>query len=321
MKAAVYRAYGSPDVVTCEEVEKPTPGDDEVLIEVRAASANQFDLHLMKGKPAPLRLMTGLRKPKSTRPGRDVSGTVVAVGSKVTQFKPGDDVFGFSSGAFAEFACTKEGRLARKPADVSFEHAAAVPMAAITALQGLRDGGRIRRSDKVLIDGASGGVGTFAVQIAKSFGAHVTAVCSTRHISTAESLGADRVIDYTREDFTKGGERYDLIFAANAHRSILDYRRALTREGRYVMAGGGWLQIVQGLSIAPLLSLVGAKKMRMASASVKQPDLVCLADLLESGKLTPVIDRRYALSAVADALRYLDEGHAMGKVLITIGAD
>lgn len=320
MKSAAYHTYGSPDVVTYEEVEKPSPGDDEVLVEVRAASANQFDLYLMKGRPVLLRLLTGLRKPKSTRPGRDVSGTVVAVGASVTQFKRGDEVFGFSSGAFAEFACTKEGRLARKPANVSFENAAAVPMAAITALQGLRDPGRIRRGDRVLIDGASGGVGTFAVQIAKSFGAHVTAVCSTRNVATARSLGADRVIDYTQEDFTRGGDRYDLIFAANAYHPIFDYRRALTRDGRYVIAGGGWSQILQSLLFGPLLSLVGSKKMRIISARIRQTDLVFLSDLLESGKVVPVIDRRYPLSGVVEALRYLDEGHAKGKVLITFGA-
>jgi NADPH:quinone reductase-like Zn-dependent oxidoreductase len=320
MKAAVYHTYGSPDVVTCEEVEKPTPDDDEVLIKVHAASANQFDLHLMKGKPFPLRFMTGLRKPKSTRPGRDVSGTVEAVGANAQQFTIGDEVFGFSSGAFAEFACTKESRLARKPANVSFEAAAATPMAAITALQGLRNAGRIQRSDKVLIDGASGGVGTFAVQIAKSFGAHVTAVCSTRHVATAGSLGADRVIDYTREDFTHGSECYDLIFAANAHHPILNYRRALTKDGRYVIGGGGWAEVLQGLMLGPLLSLVGTKKMLIASVRIKQEDLVYLGDLLGAEKLVPVIDRRFPLSGVAEALRYLDEGHAMGKVLITFGA-
>jgi len=316
----VYRTYGSPDVVACEEVEKPIPGDDEVLIEVRAASANQYDLHLMKGKPYLMRLMTGLRKPKSTRPGRDVSGTVVAVGASVRQFKPGDEVFGFSPGAFAEYACTKESRLAHKPANVSFENAAAVPMAAITALQGLRDPGRIGRGDRVLIDGASGGVGTFAVQIAKSFGAHVTAVCSTHNVAIARSIGADRVIDYTQEDFTQRDERYDLIFAANAYHSILDYRRALTRDGRYVIAGGGWRQVLQSLLFGPLLSLVGSKKMRIASARIQQSDLALLSQLLESGKVAPVIDSRYPLSGVAEALRHLDEGHAKGKVLITFGA-
>ncbi|HEY5574660.1 MAG TPA: NAD(P)-dependent alcohol dehydrogenase, partial [Anaerolineales bacterium] len=262
MKAIVYYSYGSPDVLKCEEIEKPTAGDNEVLIKVRAASVNPLDWRLMRGKPLFVRLMIGgLRKPKITRPGRDVAGQVEAVGRNVTQFKPGDEVFGACRGAFAEYVCAIEDRLALKPANISFEEAAAVPVAALSALQCLRDKGQIQLGQKVLVDGASGGVGTFAVQIAKSFGAEVTAVCSTRNVDTARSIGADHVIDYTREDFITNGQRYDLIIAANAHHSIFDYRRALGQDGIYVMVGGGWAQILQAMLLGPLLSLIGSKKM------------------------------------------------------------
>jgi NADPH:quinone reductase-like Zn-dependent oxidoreductase len=321
MKAIVYHRYGSPDVLKCEEIEKPTPGDDEVLIKVRAASVNALDWRLMRGAPYIVRILFGLRKPKIARPGRagrDVAGQVEAVGRNVTQFKPGNEVFGVCPGAFAEYACANEGKLALKPANISFEDAAAVPVAAITALQGLRDKGRIQRGQKVLVDGASGGVGTFAVQIAKSFGAEVTAVCSTRNVDTARSIGADHVIDYTRENFTQSGQRYDLIIAANAYHSIFEYRRALSQDGIYVMAGGGWAQILQAFSLGPLLSLIGRKKMCNFMAKINKEDLVLLKDLLEAGKVVPVIDRRYPLSQVAEAIRYLEEGHARGKVVITM---
>jgi NADPH:quinone reductase-like Zn-dependent oxidoreductase len=317
MKAIVCHSYGSPDVLKYEEIEKPTPGDDEVVIRVRAASVNPLDWRLMKGRPYPVRIMTGLRKPKITRPGRDVAGQVEAVGRTVTQFKPGDEVFGACRGAFAEYACTTEDKLAMKPANISFEDAAAVPVAAITALQGLRDKGRIQRGQKVLVDGASGGVGTFAIQIAKSFGGEVTAVCSTRNVDAARSFGADHVMDYTREDFTQSGQRYDLIMAANAYHSIFDYRRALIQDGIYVMAGGGWAQILQAMLLGPFLSLIGSKKMRFFMAKINKTDLVLLKDLLETGKVVPIIDRRYPLSEVAEAIRYLEEGHARGKVVIT----
>ncbi len=240
MKAVTYTEYGSPDVLHFTELEKPTPNDHEVLIRIRAASVNPLDWHFMRGEPFIVRMMAGgLLKPKVTRLGVDVAGQVEAVGRNVTQFKPGDEVFGACRGAFAEYACATEAKLALKPANISFEEAAAVPVAAITALQGLRDKGRIRRGQKVVVDGASGGVGTFAVQIAKSFGAEVTAVCSTRNVDTARSIGADHVIDYTREDFTRSGQRYDLIMGANAYHSIFDYRRALSQDGIYVGAGGG----------------------------------------------------------------------------------
>jgi NADPH:quinone reductase-like Zn-dependent oxidoreductase len=319
MKAIVYRNYGSPDVLRCEEIEKPVPGDNEVLIKVRAAALNALDYRMLRGKPVFVRLLiVGLRKPKLTRPGIDVAGEVEAVGRNVTQFKPGDEVFGVCRGAFAEYVCAPEDKLALKPANISFDEAAAVPVAAVTALQGLRDQGRIGPSQKVLVDGASGGVGTFAIQIAKSFGAEVTAVCSTTKLDTARSIGADHVIDYTREDFTKSGQRYDLILAANARHSIFDYRRALSQNGIYVMAGAGGAQILQGMLLGPLLSLIGSKKMRFVMAKINRKDLDFLKSLIETGKVVPVIDRRYRLSQVAEAFRYLEDGHARGKVVITL---
>lgn len=322
MKAIVYHDYGSPDVLRCEEIEKPRPGDNEVLIKVRAASVNPFDWRLMRGRPLFIRPMIGgLRKPKETRTGRDAAGQVETVGRNVTHFKPGDEVFGACPGAFAEYVCAAEDRLVLKPANISFEDAAAVPIAALTALQGLRDNGRIERGQKVLIDGASGGVGTFAIQIAKSFGAEVTAVCSTGKLETARSLGADHVIDYTREDFTRRGERYDLIFAVNGYHSILDYMRALNQSGIYVMAGGGWPQMIQTMVLGPFLSRMGSKKMCFFAAKIDQKDLVILKNLLETGKIVPIIDKRYPLSEAAEAVRYLEEGHAKGKVVITLEHD
>lgn len=319
MKAIVQTRYGSPDVLQLTELPKPTPADNEVLIKICAASINPVDLHLMRGKPFFLRIMGGgLRAPKRKVPGHDIAGRVEAVGKNVTQFRLGDEVFGACRGAFAEYACALEDKLAQKPANSSFEDAAALPVAALTALQGLRDKGRIQPGQKVLIDGASGGVGTFAIQIAKSFSAEVTAVCSTGKIGTARSLGADHVIDYTREDFTKSGQRYDLILAANAHHSIFDYRRALTPDGIFVMAGGGGVQALQTGLLGPLLSRIGRNKMCFFLAKINQKDLSFLKDLMESGKVVPVIDRRYPLSAAAEAIRYLAQGHAQGKIILTI---
>ncbi len=319
MKAIEYTQYGSADVLQLTEVAKPTPKDNEVLIKIRAASVNALDWRLMTGKPAIARLLIGgLRKPKITRPGRDVAGQVEAVGKNVTQFKPGDEVFGACLGAFAEYACANEAKLARKSASVSFEDAAAVPVAGLTALQGLRDQGRIQPGQKVLVDGASGGVGTFSVQVAKSFGAEVTAVCSTRNVEAARSMGADHIIDYTREDFTKRGKQYDLILAANGHHSVFDYRRALVPRGIYVLAGGGLALMLQSLLLGPMLSRMGSKKMCSVMAKVNNKDLVFLMELLEAGKVAPVIERRYPLSDAAEAVRYLAEGHARGKVVITV---
>jgi len=317
MKAIVCRQYGPPEVLQLTEVEKPTPKDNEVLIKVSAASVNPLDRYAMRGAPL-IRLIPGLDKPKDPRLGVDLAGQVVAAGKNVTQFKSGDEVFGAGRGAFAEYACSPEDKLALKPAKLSFEEAAAVTVAAITALQGLRDKGRIARGQQVLIDGASGGVGTFAVQIAKSFGAEVTAVCSTRNVETARLLGADQVIDYTREDFTKSGKRYDLILGANAHHSIFDYQRALSERGIYVIVGGGLARIFQGILLAPFLSRMGSKKIRFFIAHINQKDLVFLKELLETGKVVPIIDRRYPLSDAAEAVRYLEEGHAKGKIVITV---
>ncbi len=326
MKAIVYTKYGSPDVLELKEVEKPTPKDDEVLIKVYAAAANYADWALLRGKPFLVRLMVGgLLKPKNKILGADIAGRVEEVGRSVTQFQPGDEVFGDISeggwGGFAEYVCASENALALKPANISFEEAAAVPLAAVTALQGLRDKGQIQLGQKVLINGASGGVGTFAVQIAKSFGAEVTAVCSTGKMDMARSIGADQVIDYTQEDFTQNGQRYDLILAANGYHSIWDYKRALSPRGIYVMTGGSMAQILQSILLGPLISMVGAKKMGSSPAKPNQKDLVIMKELLEAGKVVPVIDRRYPLSEAAEALRYLGEGHAQGKVVITFEHD
>jgi NADPH:quinone reductase-like Zn-dependent oxidoreductase len=319
VKAIVYTRYGSPDVLQLREVEKPTPKDDEVLIEIHAASVNAYDWHFLTADIFLIRLMGGgLLKPKSTRLGVDIAGRVEAVGRNVKQFQPDDEVFGMVRGGFAEYACAPENALALKPSNLSFEGAAAVPMAAVTALQGLRDTGQIQPGQKVLINGASGGVGTFAVQIAKSFGAEVTAVCSTRNLDQARSLGADHVIDYTKEDFTQSGQQYDLILAANGYHSLSAYKRALTPKGIYVMAGGSKAQIFQAMLMGPWMSETGGKKMGGVSAKRSQKDLVLLKELVESGKVVPVIDRRYPLSEAAEALRYLGEGHAQGKIVITM---
>jgi NADPH:quinone reductase-like Zn-dependent oxidoreductase len=322
MKAIVRTQYGPPDVLQFTEVPKPTPADNEVLIKLYAASVNPLDLFQMRGAPL-FRSIPGLRTPKHQVLGCDIAGRVEAVGKEVKQFQPGDEVFGvggkgFAGRAFAEYVCSAEDKLALKPANSSFEEAAAVPVAALTALQGLRDKGRIQSGQKVLIDGASGGVGTFAVQIAKSFGAEVTAVCSTKKVDTARSIGADHVIDYTREDFTKSGQRYDLILGANAHHSIFDYMRALSQDGIYVIVGGGMARIFQAMLLGPLLSRIGSKKTYFFIANINQKDLVFLKDLLEAGKVVPVIDRRYPLSDAAEALRYLEQKHARGKVVLTV---
>ena len=322
MKAIVYTQYGPPDVLQFKEVEKPTPKDDEVLIAVQAASANAADWHLLRGDPFLVRLMAGPLKPKNTILGADIAGRVEAVGKNVKQFQPGDEVFGDISecgwGGFAEYVCARENALVLKPASMTFEEAAAVPLAALTALQGLRDKGQIQPGQKVLINGASGGVGTFAVQIAKSFGAEVTGVCSTRNLDMVRSIGADHVIDYTQEDFTQNGQRYDLIMATNGYHSISDYARALSPKGIYVMTGGSGAQMFQAMLLGPWISMTGNKKMGNLLMKPNNKDLVFLKELLEAGKIAPVIDRRYPLSEVAEAIRYLEEGHARGKVVITV---
>ncbi len=322
MKAIVYTKYGSPDVLQLKDVEKPAPKEDEVLIKVHAASVNAADLHLLRADPFLIRFMSGLLKPKNTILGADIAGRVEAIGGNVKQFKPGDEVFGDISGCgwggFAEYVCARENALVLKPANISFEEAAAVPMAGVTALQGLRDKGQIQPGQKVLINGASGGVGTFAVQIAKSFGAEVTAVCSTMNLEQVRSIGADHVIDYTQEDFTQNEHRYDLILAANGYHSISDYKRALSPKGTYVTTGGSMAQMSQAMLQGPWISMTGSKKMGNMLARPNQKDLAFMKDLLEAGKVVPVIDRCYPLSEVPEALRYLEEGHARGKVVITV---
>ena len=326
MKAIVYTEYGSPDVLELKEIVKPTPKKDEVLVKVYAVSVNAADLHLLRADPFLIRLSSGFLKPKNKILGSDIAGRVEAIGSNVKQFKPGDEVFGDISaagwGGFAEYVCVSETALALKPANLSFEEAAAVPMAAVTALQGFHYAGQIRPRQKVLINGASGGVGTFAVQLAKTFGAEVTAVCSTRNLNIARSIGADHVIDYTKEDFAKNGKEYDLILATNGNRSISDYRRALSPKGIYVQTGGSMAQMSQAMLQGPWISMTGSKKMgNMGVAKPNQKDLVIMKELLETGKVKPVIDRCYPLSEVPKALRYLEEGHAQGKVVITVACD
>ena len=321
MKAVVYTNYGSPDVLEIRDVKKPTPNDDQVLVKVRAASLNPLDWHFMEGTPYIMRALgTGLRKPKDPRLGVDLAGEVEAVGKSVTQFKPGDEVFGTGHGAaFAEYVCAGKTKLVLKPANLTFEQAASVPIAAITALQALRDKGQIQPGQKVLINGASGGVGTFAVQIAKSFGAEVTGVCSTRNVDMVRSIGADHVIDYTKEDFTKAGQRYDLMLDNVGNHSLLDCRRVLNPDGKYIMVGGQsgrWIDPLPRALSSSMLSRFVSQKMGMMLAQLKKDDLTILADLMQAGKVTPVIDRRYRLSELPAAMRYLETGHARGKVVI-----
>lgn len=319
MKAIIYTKYGSPDVLQLVEVEKPTPKEDEVLIRIHAASVNAYDWHFLTADIFLIRFMGGgLLKPKDTRLGADAAGQVEAVGRNVSQFKPGDDVFGMVRGSFAEYTCARESSLAHKPANASYIQAAALPMAGITALQGLRDEGQIKAGQKVLINGASGGVGTFAVQIAKAFGVEVTAVCSPRNVEQARSMGADHVIDYTQEDFTKQEARYDLIFAANGYHPLAAYKRALTPTGVYIMAGGTPAQMFESSFLGSMLSEKSGRKMSGVSAKRSQKDLAVLKELVEAGKLTSVIDKQYPLSETAEALRYLGAGHARGKVVITL---
>jgi NADPH:quinone reductase-like Zn-dependent oxidoreductase len=325
MKAIVYCDYGLANL-KLENIEKPTPTDDQILVKVHAASINPYDWHFIEGTPKIMRAMgVGLRKPKDTRLGVDFAGTVEAVGKNVTQFKPGDEVFGGKGGAFAEYVCRRaEGAVALKPASITFEQAASVNIAGITALQAIRDKGKVQPGQKVLINGASGGVGTFAVQIAKSFGADVTGVCSTRNVDLVRSLGADHVIDYTKEDFAKSDQHYDVILDNVPNHSLSECRGILNPNGKYVMIGGGgpndsrWIgpfgRVIHALLVSPFIS----QKMGMMLADPSQKDLTILADLMQSGKVKPIIDRTYKLSEVPEAIRYLEEGHARGKVVITL---
>src|SRR5437667_1986305 len=325
MKAVVYCNYGVPNL-KFQEIEKPTPADDQLLIKVRAASVNPLDWHFIEGTPYFMRAMgVGLRKPKDTRLGVDFAGTVEAVGKNVTKFKPGDEVFGGRTGAFAEYVCVREARaVATKPASVTFEQAASVPIAGITALQGLRDKGKVQPGQKVLINGASGGVGTFAVQIAKSMGADVTGVCSTKNLDMVRSLGADHVIDYTKEDFAKSDQHYDVILDNVPNHSLSEIRRVLNPNGNYVLIGGGgpndnqWIgpfgRVIHTLVLSPCIN----QKMGRMMADANKKDLTILADMMQTGKLKPVIDRTYKLDQVPDAIRYVEAGHARGKVIITV---
>src|SRR5712671_7196882 len=325
MKAITYCDYGLANL-KLETIDKPTPNDDQVLVRVRAASVNPYDWHFVEGTPMIMRAMgVGLRKPKDTHLGVDFAGTVEAVGKNVTQFKAGDEVFGGRGGAFAQYVCPRATRaVALKPANVSFEEAASVNIAGITALQALRDKGKVQPGQKVLINGASGGVGTFAVQIAKSLGADVTGVCSTRNVDLVKSLGADHVVDYTKEDFTKGAERYDVILDNVPNHSLSECRHVLNPKGKYVMIGGGgpndarWIgpfgRVIKALVVSPFVS----QEMGMFMADTNQKDLTALGDLIQSGKMKAVIDRTYKLSEVPAAIAYLEEGHARGKVVITV---
>ncbi len=322
MKAVVHRCYGSPDVLTLEDVEKPTPADDEVLVKVHAAAVNPLDWHYMRGSPYIMRLGTGLGTPKDPRLGVDFAGTVEAVGGNVKRFKPGDEVFGGRSGAFGEYVIVPEDRaLALKPANMTFAQAAAVPIAAITALQALRDKGKVEPGHKVLINGASGGVGTFAVQIAKAFGAEVTGVCSTRNVEMVRSIGADHVFDYKKENYTESEQQYDLIVDMVGNHSLLANRRVLSPEGTLVLVGGAkgnWLAPFMGPIKAMLLNPFVGQEIGMMLARLHQDDLAILGDLMRDGKVTPVIDSRYSLSEVPAAIRHSEEGHARGKIVIAI---
>ena len=325
MKAVVHCEYGTPEVLEVKEIEKPTPDDLQLLVHVRAASVNPLDGHMMRGMLLARLMGNGLRKPKDTRIGVDYSGVVEAVGKNVTQYKVGDEVFGGRNGALAQYVCARADRgVALKPANITFEEAAGIPVAAITALQGLRDIGHVQAGQKVLVNGASGGVGTFAVQIAKSLGADVTGVCSTRNVDLVKSLGADHVIDYTKEDFTKSAERYDVMLDNVGNHSLSECKGVLTPTGKYVLIGGGGASdqgFLGGLGKA-LWAMVFSKfvnqQMGMMMADANQKDLTVLADMMQTGKLKPVIDRTYKLEQVPDAIRYVEQGHARGKVVITV---
>ncbi|MDE3135593.1 MAG: NAD(P)-dependent alcohol dehydrogenase [Acidobacteriota bacterium] len=321
MKAALYHRYGPPDVVEITDVEQPVPGNNDVLVKVGAASVNPIDWHFMRGTPRIGRIVFGLLKPKVTRLGVDVAGQVEAVGKAVTQLKPGDEVFGSCRGAFAEYACAPEPALAIKPENVTIEQAASAPVATYTALQGLRDKGKIQPGQRVLINGAAGGVGTVAVQIAKWFGADVTGVCSTRNVEMVRSIGADRVVDYAREDFTKSGRLYDVIFDCVGNRSLSECRRVLTPKGTYIaVAGpnGRWIGPLALWIKVLLLSPFVSQRLVLLAAKRSKEDLGIMRDLLKSGRVKPVIDRRYPLGEVSEAIRYLEKGHAQGKVVITV---
>jgi NADPH:quinone reductase-like Zn-dependent oxidoreductase len=326
MKAIVCTRYGSPDVLQLKDTAKPIPKDGELLVKVHAASVNALDWHIMRGKPFIVRMGgNGVRKPKDPRLGVDLAGRVEAVGSNVTQFQVGDAIFGRGVGAFADYACARENAVVLKPSTLAFEAAAAVPVAALTALQALRDKGHLESGQQVLIQGASGGVGTFAVQLAKSLGAEVTAVCSTRNMDMVRSLGADHVMDYTREDCTKTRQRYHLILAVNGYHPLLAYRRALRPSGRFVLVGAASARLnralLQAVLLGPVLSRMGKQPMGFLTTKPTQADLTLIKELLEAGQIIPVIERSYPLRETAAAIQYLEAGHARGKLVITVEHD
>ena len=321
MQAIVYHRYGSPDVLELQEIPKPTPAEGQVLIRVHAASVNPYDWHFLRGTPSFIRLFTGLRRPKSPRLGADVAGVVEAVGAKAAPFKPGDAVFGTAKGSFAEYACAAASQLAVKPQEISFEQAACLPIAGITALQGLRDKGKVQTGQTVLINGAAGGVGTFAVQIAKSLGARVTGVCSTQNVELIRSIGADEVIDYTHEDFARSARRYDLLLDLVGNRSLADCLRAIHPRGTYISCGGGGpdrstMDLVAQLLQNAVRSRFVSQKMPGLLAKINREDLAILADLVQRGTVTPVVDRTYSLREIAEAVRHVESGHVRGKVVI-----
>lgn len=323
MQAIVYHRYGSPDVLEIQEIPKPAPAEGEVQIRVHAASVNPYDWHFLRGAPSFLRLFTGLRRPKFPRLGADVAGVVEAVGSNVTSFKPGDAVFGAAKGSFAEYACATASQLALKPQDISFEQAACLPIAGITALQGLRDKGKVSNGQTVLINGAAGGVGTFAVQIAKSLGARVTGVCSTRNIEMLRSIGADEVIDYTREDFARSAQRYDLLFDLVGNRSLADCLSVIQPRGTYISCGGGGpdrstMDLLAGLLHNAVRSHFVSQKMPGLLAKINSDDLALLAGLVQRGTMTPVVDHTFSLRETAEAVRHVESGHVRGKVVIAV---
>jgi NADPH:quinone reductase-like Zn-dependent oxidoreductase len=323
MKAIVYHRYGTPDVLALEDVDVPVPQDNQVLIRIRAASVNPYDWHFITGTPYLMRLTAGgLRRPRQTIPGVDLAGQVEAVGRDVTRFRPGDEVYAVRAGAFAEYVCAREDRVARKPTNLTFEQAAAVPLAALTALQALRDHGRVQPGQRVLVNGASGGIGTFAVQLGKAFGAEVTAVCSTRNVDLVRGLGADRVIDYTQEDFVQSGQRYDLMVDIAGNRSIRERRRVLIPQGTLVVVGGPktnrWIGPMSMFVTMPVASRLGSQRMVGMMTQNSVADLDLLRDLLEAGTVTPVVERRLSLLDVPEAVGYVGAGHAQGKLVIAV---
>lgn len=323
MQAVVYHRYGSPDVLEVQEIPRPIPTEEQVLVRVHAASVNPYDWHFLRGAPSFVRLFTGMGKPKSPRLGADVAGIVEVVGARVAQFKPGDFVFGTAKGSFAEYACALASQLAVKPQEISFEQAACLPIAGITALQGLRDKAKVQTRQTVLINGAAGGVGTFAVQIAKSLGARVTGVCSTKNLELLRSIGADEVIDYTHEDLARPGQQYDLLFDLVGNRPLADCLRVLRPHGTYIACGGGgpdrgsW-DMLAGLILNAVQSPFVSQKMPGLLAKINSQDLATLADLVRRGNVVPVVDRTYSLGETAAAVRHVESGHARGKVVIAV---